>query len=230
MNKILQDLINTRKVASFINNVIVRMEKKEGYDEVVKEILKRLAENNLYVKLEKYKQKIREVEFLGVVIGPERIKMKKEKVKRVLDWLTVKGVKNIQKFLGLTNYYWQFIKDFATIARPLYDLVKKDYKQDWIERQKKIFQKLKKRFTKELVLAVPDLDKKIRMEVNVLDYAMGGILSIKCKNRKQKLVVFLSKSLNETERNYKIYNKNILAVVRELENQRHLLEGTKYKF
>ncbi len=52
MNKVLQDSINTRKVASFINNVIVRMEKKEGYDEVVKEILKRLAENNLYVKLE----------------------------------------------------------------------------------------------------------------------------------------------------------------------------------
>ena len=97
-------------MASFINNVIVRMEKKEGHDEVVKEILKRLAENNLYVKLEKCKQKIREVEFLGVVIGPERIKMKKEKMKKVLDWLTLKGVKNIQKFLRLTNYYQQFIK------------------------------------------------------------------------------------------------------------------------
>ena len=110
MNKVLQDSINTRKVASFINNVIVRMEKKEEHDEVVKEILKRLAENNLYVKLEKCKQKIREVEFLGVVIGPERIKMKKEKMKKVLDWLTLKGVKNIQKFLRLTNYYQQFIK------------------------------------------------------------------------------------------------------------------------
>ena len=97
-------------MASFINNVIVRMEKKEEHDEVVKEIVKRLAENNLYVKLEKCKQKIREVEFLGVVIGPERIKMKKEKMKKVLDWLTLKGVKNIQKFLRLTNYYQQFIK------------------------------------------------------------------------------------------------------------------------
>ena len=134
MNKVLQDSINTRKVASFINNVIVRMEKKEEHDEVVKEILKRLAENNLYVKLEKYKQKIREVEFLGVVIGPERIKMKKEKVKRVLDWLTVKGVKNIQKFLGLTNYYWWFIKNFIAIARLLYNLVKRNHKWDWMEK------------------------------------------------------------------------------------------------
>ena len=160
MNKVLQDSINTRKVASFINNVIVRMEKKEEHDEVVKEILKRLAENNLYVKLEKCKQKIREVEFLGVVIGPERIKMKKEKVKRVLDWLTVKGVKNMQKFLGLTNYYQQFIKDFTAIARLLYNMIKKDHKQEWIKRQEVTFKKLKKRFTKEPVLAALDLDKK----------------------------------------------------------------------
>jgi len=51
--------------------------------------------------------------------------MKKEKVKRVLDWLISKGVKDIQKFLKLANYYWQFIKDFAFIARPLHNLVKR---------------------------------------------------------------------------------------------------------
>ena len=61
------------------------------------------------------------------------------------------------------------------------------------------------------------------------DYATGGVLSMKCKDEKQMPVAFLSKSLNETERNYKIHNKEILAVIRELENQRHLLEGTKYK-
>ena len=71
---------------------------------------------------------MREVEFLGVVIGLERIKMEKEKVKGVLGWLTPKCVKDIQKFLGLVNYYRRFIEGFATVARPLYDLVKKDKK------------------------------------------------------------------------------------------------------
>jgi len=56
------------------------------------------------------------------------IKMMKMKVKGVLDWLTPKGVKDIQKFLGLVNYYWWFIKNFAVIAKPLHDLVKKDQK------------------------------------------------------------------------------------------------------
>ena len=59
-----------------------------------------------------------------------RIKMEEEKVKEVLNWPTSKGIKNIQKFLGLANYYWQFIKDFVFIAKPLYDLVKKDQKWD----------------------------------------------------------------------------------------------------
>jgi len=68
---------------------------------------------------------MREIGFLGVVIRPEGIKIEKKKMKDVLDWLTPQGVEDIQKFLGLANYYQWFIKEFATIARPLYNMVKK---------------------------------------------------------------------------------------------------------
>ena len=87
MNELLRDLINMGKVAVFINDVIVGTEDEEGHDELVVEMIKRLEENDLYVKLEKCKQKVREVGFLGVVIGLEGIKMEEEKVKDVLDWL-----------------------------------------------------------------------------------------------------------------------------------------------
>ena len=80
MNEILQNLINTGKVASFIDNIIIGT---EGHDGLVEEVVKRLAENDLYVKLEKYKQKVREVEFLEVVIKPEGIKMEEKKVKGI---------------------------------------------------------------------------------------------------------------------------------------------------
>jgi len=180
MNELLRDLINTGKVAVFIDDVIVGMETEEGHDELVAEVIKRLEENDLYVKPEKCKWKVREVDFLGVVIGPEGIKMEKEKVKGVLEWLTPKCVKDIQKFLGLANYYCQFIEGFATVARLLHDLVKKDKKWDWIEREEKTFRELKERFTKELVLAAPDIDKKMRIEVDASDYAMGGVLSMEC--------------------------------------------------
>jgi len=75
MNKILQNLINTGEVVSFIDDVIVGTEEEKWYNEVVKEVVKRLAENNLYVKPEKYKWKAREIRFLGVVIRLEDIKM-----------------------------------------------------------------------------------------------------------------------------------------------------------
>ena len=106
MNELLRDLINMGKVAAFIDDVIVETKIEEEHDEIVAEIIiKRLEENNLYVKPEKCKWKVREVGFLGVVIGPDGIKMEEKKVKGVLDWLTPKCVKDVQKFLGLVNYY-----------------------------------------------------------------------------------------------------------------------------
>ena len=95
------------------------MQKEEEYNEVVEKIVKRLVENDLYIKLEKYKQKVREVRFLKVVIEPKGIKIEKEKMKKVLDQPTLKRVKDIQKFLKPTNYYQQFIKDFVFISRLL---------------------------------------------------------------------------------------------------------------
>ena len=105
MNELLRNLINTGKVVVFIDDMIVGMKDEEGHNELVAEVIRRLEENDLYVKLEKCKWKMREVGFLGVVIRPEGIKMEEEKIKGVLDWPQPKSVKNIQKFLGLANYY-----------------------------------------------------------------------------------------------------------------------------
>jgi len=95
MNELLRDLVNMGKIAVFIDNVMVRTEGEEGHDELIEEVIRRLAENNLYVKLEKYKWKMREVKFLGVVIGLKEIKMEEDKVKGVLDWPTPKCVKDV---------------------------------------------------------------------------------------------------------------------------------------
>ena len=125
MNELLRDLINIGKVAVFIDNIIVGMEDEEGHDKLVAEVVKMLEKNDLYVKPEKYKWKMREVGFLGVVIGLEGIKIEEEKMKEVLDWPTLKCVKDVQKFLGLANYYRQFMQSFVFIARPLHNMVRK---------------------------------------------------------------------------------------------------------
>ena len=105
MNEILRGLINTGKMTSFIDNIIIKIEEEKEYNKLVEEVVKILAENNLYMKLKKCKQKVKEVGFLEVVIELEGIKMEKEKMKGILDQLISKYVKNIQKFLELVNYY-----------------------------------------------------------------------------------------------------------------------------
>ena len=230
MNELLRDLINTGKVAVFIDDIIVGTETEKRHDELVAEVIRRLEENDLYVKPEKCKWKVREVGFLSVVIGPEGIKIEEEKVKGVLEWLIPKYIKDVQKFLGLANYYRQFIEGFATVVRPLHNLVKKDKKWDWTERQEKTFKELKEQFIKEPVLAAPDIDKQMRMEVDTSDYVMGGVLLMECEDGLWRPVTFLSKSLNEIERNYKIHDKKMLAIIRGLEAWRHLLEGAQSKF
>jgi len=113
MNKILRDMINEGKVAAFVDNVLVGTETEERHDEIVEEVLRRLEENDLYVKPEKYVWKVKKNGFLGVVIGPSGIEMEKEKVDGVLSWPEPRNMKDVRKFLGLANYYRRFIKDFA---------------------------------------------------------------------------------------------------------------------
>ena len=128
INEILRDLVNKGKIAVFVDDVLVGTETEEGHNKIVEEVLRRLEENNLYVKLEKYIWKVRKIGFLEVVIGPNGIEIEKEKVNGVLSWPKPKNVKDVRKFLGLANYYRRFIKDFAQVARPMNVLIRKDVK------------------------------------------------------------------------------------------------------
>jgi len=128
MNDLFQDLINQGDTTTFIDDILVATDTEKGHDKLVDEVFKRLEENDLFIKPEKCKWKVREVEFLGVVIGPKGVEMQKEKVKGVLNWPALRNVKEVQKFLGLANYYKRFIKNFARIAALLHVLVRKEQK------------------------------------------------------------------------------------------------------
>ena len=132
INDLLKDLVVEENVAVFIDDdVMIATETKEGHDEIVEEVLRRLEENDLFVKPEKCVWKVREVGFLGVIIGEDGVRMEKEKVQGVIEWLVPKNMKDVQKFLGLANYYRQFVKDFAMIAKPLHETTRKDKKWNW---------------------------------------------------------------------------------------------------
>ena len=127
INDLLRDMIEIGNVVAFINDVMVATETKQ-HDNIVEDVLRRMAENDLFVKPEKYVQKIREVEFLGVVIELDGVKMEKEKVQGVVKWPVPRSVRNMQKFLVLANYCRQFVKDFIRVAKPLHEMTRKDIK------------------------------------------------------------------------------------------------------
>ena len=127
--------------------MLVGTEDEEGHDEIVEEVLKRLEENDLYIKPEKCTWKTNKVNFLGVIMGQKKIKMEEEKVEGVLNWPVPKTVRDVRKFLGLANYYRQLVKNFATIAKPLNMLIQKEKKWKWKEPQQRAFEQMKEIFT-----------------------------------------------------------------------------------
>jgi len=105
INEILRNMINEGRVAAFVDDVLIGTETEEGHDEIVEEVLRRLEENDLYVKPEKCAWKVQKVNFLGVVMDQGKIEIEEDKVAGVLNWPTLKMVRDVRKFLGLINYY-----------------------------------------------------------------------------------------------------------------------------
>jgi len=109
MNEILRDLINEGKVTAFVDDILVGTKTEEEHNKIKEEILRRLEENNLYIKLEKCIWKVRKIGFLEVVIGPNGIEIEKEKVDRILSWPKPKNVKNV--IILLANLQWKVAFD-----------------------------------------------------------------------------------------------------------------------
>ena len=133
----------------------------------------------------------------------------------------------VQSFVGFVNFYRRFIPDFSHVASPLHCLTKKAEPWRWTEPEETAFWALKLLITLAPILILPDQDSHFQLETNASGYATGVILSQLHDDNKWHPVGFMSKSLSPAERNYAIYDKELLSVIRGLEEWRHILEGTK---
>ena len=148
------------------------------HDKIILEVLRRLKENNPFMKPKKCMFHATEVDFLGMIVGHDGIKIDQEKVKAILEWPELKMVKGVRSFLGLANFYQRFIKDYAKVARPLHDLTKKENPFHWEEPQQVAFDTLKLHFTMVPILAFPDIDYIFRLKSDTSNYTTGAVLSI----------------------------------------------------
>ena len=140
-------------------------------------VLTKLEENDLYLKPEKCEFEKEEIEYLGVIIGKNHLKMSPKKLQGIVDWPIPKTPTNVQRFLGFTGYYCYFMPNYSSIARPLLDLTKKTTPWHWGEQQFKAFEELKTQMCSSLVLTQLNFDKQFILQVDASAYGVGTILS-----------------------------------------------------
>ena len=147
-----------------------------------------------------------------------------------MEWPTPTNKWEVQSFLGFTNFYWQFIKDFSDHARPLFDLTRNDCKWHWGTAKQTAFDGLKGSMTTAPVLVSPDSTRPFRIEADSSDFATGAVLSqTSAEDGKWHPVAFFSKSLSPVERNYEIHDKEMLAIIRALQEWQHFVEGAEHQ-
>jgi hypothetical protein len=212
MNDIFREEIAEGWVVIYMDDILVFSKDKNEHQEQVKRILEKLRQHQLSLKAEKCYFEKEEIEFLGLIISEKGIRMDPHKVKAITDWPIPTTKRELQQFLGFVNFYRRFVKGFTKIAKPLTKLTGKT-NWLWTELQQKAFQELKNEVTSERVLIIPKPGKPFRMETDASDFAIAAILSQLDDEGKWRPVAFLSRSLNDAERNYEIYDKEMLAIM-----------------
>jgi hypothetical protein len=154
------------------------------------------------------------VEYLGLIASGENVRADPSKITMAVDWPKPNNVKNVQEFLGFCNFYWRFIPSYSRIAKPLFDLLHKDKNWEWSEKTQEAFDGLKNTLKSAPVLMQPNTKEGFSLECNASDYATGAILSQTGPDGKLHPVAFYSKSLSPAEKNYDIFDKEMLAVIR----------------
>jgi len=223
-------LITEGVVVVYLDDILIFTETLEEHWKVTQRVMELLRKNNIFLKPKKCEFEKTEVEYLGVIISQNSVKMDPVKVAGVTEWLIPSNRKEVQSFLGFTNFYCRFIQGFSHLACPLFDLTRKDTEWGWGVEEQSAFDSLKERITMAPILALPDNSQPFRIKADSSDLATSTILSQQSpEDNKCHPVAFLSKSLSLVEQNYEIHDKEMLAIVRALEEWRHFVEGAEHR-
>lgn len=211
MYEIFRDFVQ-RFVIVYIDDILIYSETLEEHVEQVKQVLERLQEHHLYVKGEKSEFHRGRVSFLGFILSSEDIQMDEGKVPAVLKWPLPKSVKDLQRFLGLANYYRRFILNFSQVAAALTSLLMGHKKKlAWERKAQESFETLKNSFCSAPILKQPDGNLPFEVEVDALETGVGAVLSQR-QGSPPKLYpcAFFSKKLSSAEQNYDVGERELL--------------------
>jgi hypothetical protein len=191
--------------------------------EYVKRVLQKLEEHHLFLKPEKCTFEQSSIKFLGVVVDSGTVQMDDSKITKVKNWQPPLNITEVRKFLGFTGYYRYFIQDYSRLARPLLDLMQKATPWHWNIDQQKSFEILRDQMCSKPVLRQPNFSKKFFVHTDTSAYGVGAILlqegepnTRNPQKPKQHPIAYYSATFTPTERNYDIYERELLAIIKAI--------------
>ncbi|THG98772.1 hypothetical protein EW145_g7370 [Phellinidium pouzarii] len=228
VDEIFKELIYWDVIIIYLDDVLIFSQDLQQHQKLVIEVLKIMREHHLYLKPQKCEFETQTVKYLGHIIGNGEVRMDPKKTLAIRDWPKPTNLKELQQFLGLGNWLRHFIKDYSLVVKPLMALTGKAV-WDWSGEANQAFFKLKERLCTPPVLVIPDEEGAFRVEADASDFATGGVLLQK-QQGKWRIAAYCLATLLEVERNYEIYNKEMLAIVQALKEWHHYLLGAKQPF
>ncbi|ESK83096.1 pro-pol protein, partial [Moniliophthora roreri MCA 2997] len=225
MNDILKDFIDEGWCVVYMDDILIFSDEINIHRLRTRHVLEQLRENDLYLKPEKCEFEVTKTLFLGMVITPGHISMDETKLAGIKDWEAPKTVKGVRSFLGFANFYRKFIGKYTELVRPLHELTKKDTKFEWMKLRDIAFNVLKMKFLQRLILQMPDDEKPFVIEADTSKWATGAVLKQQGSDSELHPCGYISHAFTATERNYEIYDCELLAITNALKTWEHYLLG-----
>ena len=229
INHTLYDLLD-KICTAYLDDVLVYSQTRKEHRNHVRQVVQRLLDAGLQIDIDKCEFETTRTRYLGLIITSDGIQMDPTKVSTIVEWRDPESIKDLQRFLGFANFYRRFIRDFSQICLPLNTLLKKATTWTWEDSQKQAFIRLKAAFSTAPVLAFFDYNRKTVLETDASDWASGGVLSQYDDNNHLRPVAYFSSKHSAQECNYKIYDKELLAIIKALEEWRPELQGSQEEF
>ncbi|EGD73373.1 hypothetical protein PTSG_13220, partial [Salpingoeca rosetta] len=222
MNEVLRDFIGDF-VQVYLDDVIIYSRNIDEHKDHVHQVLRQLRRHRLYGKASKCQWAQDQIKFLGHVVSGRGVETDPDKIAAVTEWPQPKNVRDVRSFLGFCNFYRRFVKDYASVAAPLTDLMHKDRAWEFNDKERSAFDALKTAMTTAPVLAYPDASQKYVVQTDASETAVGGVLM-----QKGRPVAFESRRYRGAEQRYDVRDKEALAIVHCLRQWRHYLYGADF--
>jgi hypothetical protein len=181
-------------------------------------VLQWLRDTGLQCDIDKCEFEVESTKYLGFIIEAGKgVRMDPEKVKAIQDWQAPMTVKGVRSFLGFANFYRRFVEHFSDVVWPLTELTRTDRAFEWSAEAERAFRRMKRIFLSEPALLQFAFDKPMRIETDSSGWCVGGTLLQPNDDGIYLPCAFFSKKLSSAECNYEIYDKEMLAIIRSLE-------------